>query len=192
MNSQDRSAESGSTFTLFVVGRKGRLALGKKLSAVAALNLLRAQRSDSLHGQDLVVVEDRSGEPISERTLEQSAGVRPAETPAPPGDLAAFSAEGDDRSVSSVQPPWSRRDRSLDLPGRGQQAVERAQKARAEFLRVHEASMARLRAKPVLGENQLEELEWMARAVDAQLTGAILGSREIWDSIAARRERSPR
>lgn len=190
MNSQNRSAESGSTFTLFVAGRKGRLALGKKLSAAAALNLLRAQRSDSLHGQELVVVEDRSGEPISERALEEAAGVRQDERPAPI-DVAASSAE-EDRLVPSARPPLLRRERSPDLPGCGEQAIERVQKARAEYLRVHETCMARLRAKPVLSENQLEQLEWMARAVDAQLTGAIVGSREIWDSIAARRGRSPR
>ena len=40
----ETAAEPGTSFSLFVVVRRGRLALGKKLSATDTLRMLRSQQ----------------------------------------------------------------------------------------------------------------------------------------------------
>jgi len=194
MASRGTTTESGPTFSLLVVGRKGRLTLGKSLAPAAALGLLRAQRGDALGGQELVVMADRTGELIDERTLEQMAGVTAVETGAASdgAETLAASSEAQAPSAGSQGAPPAPSERSPDVTERGRRAMDLAQRARAEYQRVHEINFARLRARPVLRDEQVERLEWTFRAVEAQFSGALSGYRAVWETVAARRARLPR
>ncbi|EYF06156.1 hypothetical protein [Chondromyces apiculatus] len=142
-----------------------------------ALSLFRSQKSDLLGSQQLVIIDEATGEVTSEASLEVAAG---ASTKASVASALPGVVNGQGETAREGTGDPSLRLRLRDAAERYQRAAAQAQRAQAEYLRVNEACLGQLKRRPVLRPKQITQLEWMTRAAAVQFADALRSCRGWW------------